>query len=105
MQHDVNRERRMRGRPPTLIYGKTLAELGITRQQAWAWCRLADIPEDVFEEITASLPRLSLGAVLSQWDMMNQRHHRRLPASLERMAELLRQHGYIVFPPRNRGEA
>jgi hypothetical protein len=25
-----------------------------------------------------------------------------LPASLETMAELLRQHGYTVFPPENR---
>ena len=90
----------MRGRPPARIYGKTLREIGITRQQAHQWRRLAAIPEDVFEQLLLELPRVSVGAVLREWDMMNQRHHRRLPASLERMAAILRQHGYTVFPPR-----
>ena len=90
----------MRGRPPTRIYGKTLREFGITRQQAHQWRRLGEIPEDIFELLLRELPRVSTGAVLRKWDMMNQRHHRRLPASLERMAAILRQHGYTVFPPR-----
>ena len=90
----------MRGRPPKRIHGKTLAELGITRQQAHQWRRLAEIPEDVFEMLLRELPRLNPGALIREWNMMNQRHHRRLPASLERMAALLRQHGYTVFPPR-----
>jgi hypothetical protein len=33
--------------------------------------RLAEIP-DVFEEIMHSLPRISAGAILREWDMMNQ---------------------------------
>jgi hypothetical protein len=55
----------------------------------------------VAEQLLREWPRLSTGAVLREWDMMNQRHHRRLPASLERMAAILRQHGYTVFSPRD----
>ena len=89
----------MRGRPPAQIYGKSRRDLGITSQQAHLWRRLAEIPEDTFEAIMDSLPRITAGGVLRQWDMMNQRHHRRLPASLERMAQELRRAGWIVFPP------
>src|SRR5437016_63458 len=75
MQRDVNWRGRMRGRPPKRIHGKTLAELGITRQQAHQWRRLAEIPEDVFEMLLRELPRLNPGALIREWNMMNQRHH------------------------------
>ena len=100
MPHDVIRRR---GRPPT-EYGKTLRRLGITRQQAHQWRRLAEIPEDVFEMLLRELDRPSTGALLREWDMKNQRHHRRLPASLERMAAELRRAGYTVFPPPTRDD-
>jgi hypothetical protein len=105
MQHDVNREGKRRGRPPNLICGKTLADLGITRQQAQRFRRLAEIPKDVFEMLLAEMRErgrpCGSGTLIKEWDMMNQRHHApRLPASLERMAALLRRHGYTVFSPR-----
>jgi integrase len=43
--------RQGRGRPRKMSDRKTLSELGITRQQASDWERMAQIPEKQFEEI------------------------------------------------------
>ena len=103
MQHDEIKPARKRGRPKKRIYGATYDDLGITRQDAMQYRRMAEIPEDVFMQILSDMRNGLIpnnrGALLSHWDMMNQRHKHRLPASLDTMANILRQHGYTVFEP------
>jgi hypothetical protein len=93
-----------RGRPPKNGPAagpfRTLAQMGVTKQQVHLWRQLADIPAEAFDEMLRTLPRLSRGAVLREWAMMNQRHPpARRPASLERMAAELRRAGWTVIPP------
>jgi hypothetical protein len=78
----------------------TLAELGF-KKGFWARAgKLAAIPEADFEELLAVFRREgkmpTASGILRIW---HQRPRRARPASLERMASLLREAGWTVIPP------
>lgn len=91
---------RKTGRTVGPVSTVTLAQLGMTKQQAHRCRALARIPDAEFEEILRAFKtsgqRLTAGGVLRTW---NQNTSRRPPASLERMAEELRKAGWTVIPP------
>jgi hypothetical protein len=103
LEHGLSRGGRPRktGRAAQPVSGPvTLAELGF-RKGFLARCqRLAAIPAPDFEELLAMFRREgklpTASGVLGIW---YQRPKRARPASLERMASLLRAAGWTVMPP------
>lgn len=60
------------GRPAPSPYAATLAEQGMSRQQASRFQAMADIPDEVFEEALASPEKTSTSALLKQNEARNQ---------------------------------
>jgi hypothetical protein len=52
------------GRPKKLSTDKTLSQLGISRDQAVQWRKLAEIPKEQFEAALAEPGRVSAAAIL-----------------------------------------
>jgi hypothetical protein len=79
----------------------TLRELGFRKGVLTEAQKLAAIPEPDFEELLSAYRRdgkkPTASGILRIW---HQRPRRARPASLERMAALLRQAGWTVTPPR-----
>jgi hypothetical protein len=103
LEHGLSRGGRPRktGRAAQPVSGPvTLAELGLKKGFLARCQKLAAIPEPDFEELLAAFQRegkkLSASGILDTW---YQRPKRARPASLERMALLLRAAGWTVIPP------
>ena len=79
----------------------TLKQLGITKTESSQWQKLAQIPDDDFEDLLRAYrvdgTKPSTAGLIRTWF---QGRGRRRPASLERMAAELRKAGWVVIPPK-----
>jgi hypothetical protein len=103
LEHGLSRGGRPRktGRAAQPVSGPvTLAELGLNKGFLTRCRKLAAIPKSDFEELLAAFWRdgrkpSAAGLIRTYF----QDRSRRRPASLERMASILREAGWTVIPP------